>query len=137
MCNEPNSWISQLIDFFNVKDYPIPGYQAKEILTELFVHFWDSAIDYRPRYLPLRSAITLGSFSISSHLSAEVNTSTLRFIAEDCGLFLSEKGALKNNVAYSGPVDLKRDYVNVVDLGLFEISLKTADKVRVSFFFCF
>ncbi|RZC41089.1 autophagy-related protein 2 A -like protein, partial [Asbolus verrucosus] len=127
-CNEPNSWISQLLDFFNVKDYPVPGYQAKEILTELFVHFWDSAIDYRPRYLPLRAAITLGNFSISSHLSAEVNSSTLRFIAEECGLFLSQKGVSKNAFPYLGPVDLKRDYVNVIDLGLFEISLKTSDK---------
>ncbi|XP_044263557.1 autophagy-related protein 2 homolog A isoform X3 [Tribolium madens] len=128
MCNEPNSWVSQLTDFFNVTDYPIPGYHAKEILTELFLHFWDSAIDYRPKYLPLRSAITLGNFSISSHLSAEVNTSTLRFIAEECGLFLSQKGVKKTVLPYTGPVDLKRDYVNVIDLGLFEISLKTSDK---------
>ncbi|XP_063919299.1 autophagy-related protein 2 homolog B isoform X2 [Zophobas morio] len=131
MCNEPNSWISQLTDFFNVNDYPIPGYHAKEILTEMFLHFWDSAIDYRPRYLPIRSVITLGTFSISSHLSSDVNSSTLRFIAEECGLFLSQKGVKKFRLPYSGPVDLKRDYVNVIDLGLFEISLKTSDKKNV------
>ncbi|KAJ8968662.1 hypothetical protein NQ314_002185, partial [Rhamnusium bicolor] len=128
MCNEPNSWISHMLDYFNVQDYPIPGYQAKDVLTELHLHLWDCAIDYRPLHLPIRSAITVGNFSMSSHLSAQANSSTLRFIFEECGLFLSEKAPPRNGVASSAPVDLKRDYVNVVELGLFELSLKTNDK---------
>lgn len=47
MCLGSNTWISQLIDFFNVVDYAIPGYNAKDVLTELHVHLWDCAIDYR------------------------------------------------------------------------------------------
>ncbi|KAI4468685.1 autophagy-related 2 isoform a [Holotrichia oblita] len=129
MCLGPNSWITQLIDFFNVVDYAIPGYNAKDVLTELHVHLWDCAIDYRPLYLPLRAIVTLGNFSMSSHLSAQANTSTLRFIAEECDLFLSEKAPSRNGIPSSAPVDLKRDYVNVIELGLFELSLRTNDKV--------
>ncbi|KAI4468676.1 autophagy-related 2 isoform a [Holotrichia oblita] len=128
MCLGPNSWITQLIDFFNVVDYAIPGYNAKDVLTELHVHLWDCAIDYRPLYLPLRAIVTLGNFSMSSHLSAQANTSTLRFIAEECDLFLSEKAPSRNGIPSSAPVDLKRDYVNVIELGLFELSLRTNDK---------
>lgn len=69
---------------------------------------------------------------MSSHLSASANCSTLRFIFEECGLFLSEKAPPKNGIASTAPVELKRDYVNVVQLGLFELSLKTSDKVKLS-----
>ncbi|KAI4468684.1 autophagy-related 2 isoform a [Holotrichia oblita] len=62
------------------------------------------------------------------HLSAQANTSTLRFIAEECDLFLSEKAPSRNGIPSSAPVDLKRDYVNVIELGLFELSLRTNDK---------
>lgn len=83
--------------------------------------------------MPIRCAITVGNFSMSSHLSAQANTSTLRFIFEECGLFLSEKAPPRNGIASSAPVDLKRDYVSVIDLGLFELSLKTNDKVGICY----
>lgn len=47
MCLEPNSWISQLINFFDVDDYSIPGYQARDVMTQIHLHLWDCAIDYR------------------------------------------------------------------------------------------
>ncbi|CAG9863843.1 unnamed protein product [Phyllotreta striolata] len=128
MCTEPNSWISHLLDFFNVQDYPITNYHAKDVLTELHLHVWDCAVDYRPLNLPIRSAITIGNFSMSSHLSAQSNTSTLRFIFEECAMFLSEKAPPKNGKASLAPVDLVKDYVNVLELGLFELSLRTTDK---------
>lgn len=129
MCHEPNTWISQLIDFFNVNDYPISGYNPKDVLTELHLHLWDCAIDYRPLNLPLRSLVSLVSFSMSSHLSAQANTSTLRFIAEECNLFLSDKARSRSGVPSFVPVDLKQDYVCVLDIGVFEMSLRTNDKV--------
>lgn len=71
----------------------------------------------------------MGIFSMSSHLSAQANISTLTFLAEECALFLSEKAPAKHGVASTALVDLKRDYVQVIDLGLFELSLRTNDKV--------
>lgn len=72
--------------------------------------------------------VTLGNFSMSSHLSAQSNSSTLRFIAEECALFLSDKAPPVDGIASLAPADLKRDYICVIDLGLFELSLRTNDK---------
>lgn len=83
---------------------------------------------FRPKYLPLRSVITLGNFTLSSHITAQSYTSTLRLIAEECCLFLSEKAPPKDGKPSLAQVDLKRDYVNVVELGLFELSLKMNEK---------
>ena len=65
--------------------------------------------------------VTLGSFSICSNIAAQTNTSSLRFIAEEIGLFISDK---MGNV-----VNLRNDYVRVMDLDLFDLSLNLNDKV--------
>lgn len=65
--------------------------------------------------------VTLGNFSVSSNIAAHTNTSTLRFIAEDIALFISNK--------LGKGVDLRRDYVCVMDVGLFELSLRLNDKM--------
>ena len=65
--------------------------------------------------------LTFGCFSVSSNIAARTNTSTLRFIAEDLAFFISDK--LGNHV------DLRRDYVCVMDLGLFELSLRLNEKM--------
>lgn len=116
-----SSWFSQLTDCLDVTDHPIAGYSPPGVLTELHLHLWDCAVAYRPIHLPLRSVLTLGSFSISSNIAAQTNTSTLRFIAEDLALFISDK--LGNHV------DLRRDFVCVMDLGLFELSLRLNEKM--------
>ncbi|XP_034941345.1 autophagy-related protein 2 homolog B [Chelonus insularis] len=121
MCSSQTSWFNQFTDCLDVIDHPVAGYSPPGVLTELHLHLWNCAVDYRPLYLPLRSMVTLGSFSVSSNIAAKTNTSTLRFIAEDIALFLSEK--LGNHV------DLKRDYVGVMDLGLFELSLRLNEKM--------
>lgn len=78
----------------------------------------------------------MASFSMSSHLSAQANTSTLRFIAEDCNLFLNSTRTQSNSTKSGNQqshhqrygVDLKKDYVSVLDFDLFELSLRTNDK---------
>ncbi|XP_017890148.1 autophagy-related protein 2 homolog B isoform X2 [Ceratina calcarata] len=121
MCLTGTSWFTQLTDCLDVADHPVAGYAPPGILTELHLHLWDCMIDYRPVHLPLRSAVTLGNFSVSSNIAAHTNTSTLRFIAEDIALFISNK--------LGKTVDLKKDYVCVMDVGLFELSLKLNEKM--------
>ncbi|XP_066590734.1 autophagy-related protein 2 homolog B isoform X2 [Prorops nasuta] len=121
MCTTGTSWFAELTDGLDVADYPVAGYIPPGILTELHLHLWDCTIDYRPIHLPLRSMVTLGSFSISSNIAAQTNTSTLRFIAEDIALFISDK--------LGKSVDLRHDYVSVMDLSLFELSLRLNDKM--------
>lgn len=132
MCLEPNTWLTQLIDFFNVMDYTIPGYTAKDVLTELHLHLWDCAIDYRPLNLRVWSVVTMESFSMSSLLSPKSNTSTLRFIAQECKLHLSDRIMIEGNADMSNKhvtvVHLIRDYIPVVEMRLFELSLRTNDK---------
>ncbi|KYN22683.1 Autophagy-related protein 2 like protein A [Trachymyrmex cornetzi] len=52
----------------------------------------------------------------------QTNTSTLRFIAEDVALFISDK--LREKL-----VNLKRDYVCVMNFGLFELSLRLNERM--------
>ncbi|XP_064622147.1 autophagy-related protein 2 homolog B-like isoform X2 [Lineus longissimus] len=113
------SWLHQVLDFLDVKDYPILGYTMPKVVTVLHAHFWSCAIDYRPMYIPLRSMVTVEHFSISSNIIAGSDTSLLRFMVDDAALFLSDK--VKNGV------DLKKNYVCVLDVGLFELSLITSD----------
>ncbi|GFG37838.1 hypothetical protein Cfor_03151 [Coptotermes formosanus] len=125
MCTSNHSWFTQMVDFFDVINYPVHGYVPLEVITELHMHLWDCAVDYRPVHLPLKSVISVGSFSISSNIAAQTNTSTLRFMAEDAALFISNKTGSRH---LSPPVDLQRDYVCVLDLGLFELSLRLYDR---------
>ncbi|XP_069689778.1 autophagy-related protein 2 homolog B isoform X2 [Periplaneta americana] len=125
MCISSHSWFTQLVDFFDVIDYPVAGYEPPGVITELHMHLWDCAVDYRPLHLPLKSMITVGSFSISSNIAAQTSTSTLRFIAEDAALFISDKTGPRH---LTTSIDLRKDYVCVLDLGLFELSLRLSDK---------
>jgi autophagy-related protein 2 len=43
----PQSWLSQMIDMLDVLDFPVPGYIPPRVLTELHLHLWDCAVEYR------------------------------------------------------------------------------------------
>jgi hypothetical protein len=69
--------------------------------------------------------VTLGSFSVSSNLAAQTRSSSLRFIAEEGSFFISDKVNVAKNP------DLAKDYVSVLTLGLFELSLRLSEDERV------
>lgn len=81
----------------------------------------------RPLYLPIRSVVTLGNFSVSSNLIPETNTSYLRFLAQECSLHLSYLHS-KTVAPDDRAPDLHKEYVCVIDVGLFELSLRMEDK---------
>ncbi|CAH1792670.1 unnamed protein product [Owenia fusiformis] len=114
------SWFTQCLDFLDVIDQPILGYTQPEVVTELHCHLWSCAVDYRPLFLPHRAMIVVEHFSVSSNICANSPTSLLRFIIDDGAIFMSNK-------CNSTAVNLKNNYVCVVDVGLFELSLKTSD----------
>ncbi len=37
----------QLVEFFDVLDYPILGYTLPKVVTEFHAHLWSCAVDYR------------------------------------------------------------------------------------------
>ncbi|XP_020295971.1 autophagy-related protein 2 homolog B isoform X2 [Pseudomyrmex gracilis] len=122
ICSTATTWFAEFMDCFDVADHPVAGYTPPGVLTELHLHLWDCAIDYRPLHLPLKSLVILNNFSVSSNITAQTNTSTLRFIAEDVALFISDKVREKS-------VNLKRDYVCVMNFGLFELSLRLNERM--------
>ncbi|XP_077394186.1 autophagy-related protein 2 homolog B isoform X2 [Festucalex cinctus] len=113
----PNlGWYDQMVDFLNVSDEPVLGYAPPASVSTLHLHLWNCSLDYRPFYLPLRSLLVVETFSISSSVSLDHSSSTLRIILDEAALFLSEKC---NAVS----VNLARDYVQVVDMGTLELRI--------------
>uniref|UniRef100_A0A665XFJ7 Autophagy related 2A n=1 Tax=Echeneis naucrates TaxID=173247 RepID=A0A665XFJ7_ECHNA len=118
MTQTNQSWHEQLVDFLDVIDDPILGYTAPAVITVLHTHLVTCAVDYRPLYLPLRVLFTAESFSLSSNIIVDTATFHLRFILDDSALYLSDK-------CETDTVDLKRDYVCVLDIDLLELAITT------------
>uniref|UniRef100_A0A8C1RC42 Autophagy related 2B n=1 Tax=Cyprinus carpio TaxID=7962 RepID=A0A8C1RC42_CYPCA len=105
-----------IVDFLNVSDEPVLGYSPPSSVSTLHLHLWSCSLDYRPLYLPVRSLLTVETFSISSSVSLDHSSSSLRIILDEAALFLSDK---INAVS----VNLARDYVQVVDMGTLELRI--------------
>uniref|UniRef100_A0A3Q2YJF4 Autophagy related 2B n=1 Tax=Hippocampus comes TaxID=109280 RepID=A0A3Q2YJF4_HIPCM len=114
----PNlGWYDQVIvDFLNVSDEPVLGYAPPTSVSTLHLHLWNCSLDYRPFYLPLRSLLVVETFSISSNVSLDHSSSTLRIILDEAALFLSDKCNVVS-------VNLARDYVQVLDMGTLELRI--------------
>ncbi|XP_036173653.1 autophagy-related protein 2 homolog B isoform X10 [Myotis myotis] len=110
------SWHEQILYFLNIADEPVLGYNPPTSLTTFHVHLWSCALDYRPLHLPIRSLLTVETFSISSSVALDKSSSTLRIILDEAALHLSDKC---NTVT----VNLNRDYVRVMDMGLLELTI--------------
>ncbi|KAM6923372.1 autophagy-related protein 2 homolog A [Xenentodon cancila] len=118
MTQSSQSWHEQLVDFLDVVDDPILGYTAPAVITVLHTHLATCAIDYRPLYLPLRVLFTAESFSLSSNIIVDTATFHLRFILDDSALYLSDKCEIDI-------VELRKDYVCVLDIDLLELAITT------------
>lgn len=113
-----HSWHEQIVDFLDVIDDDILGYTSPAVITVLHTHLATCAVDYRPLYLPLRVLFTAESFSLSSNIIVDTATFHLRFILDDSALYLSDK-------CEGDTVDLRRDYVCVLDIDLLELAITT------------
>ncbi|KAM6161060.1 autophagy-related protein 2 homolog A isoform 2-T2 [Erethizon dorsatum] len=112
------SWHSQLLEFLDVLDDPVLGYLPPTVITVLHTHLFSCAVDYRPLYLPVRVLITAETFTLSSNIVMDTSTFLLRFILDDSALYLSDKCEVET-------LDLRRDYVCVLDVDLLELVIKT------------
>uniref|UniRef100_A0A2K6N4D6 Autophagy related 2A n=2 Tax=Rhinopithecus TaxID=542827 RepID=A0A2K6N4D6_RHIBE len=112
------SWHSQLLEFLDVLDDPVLGYLPPTVITILHTHLFSCAVDYRPLYLPVRVIITAETFTLSSNIIVDTSTFLLRFILDDSALYLSDKCEVET-------LDLRRDYVCVLDVDLLELVIKT------------
>uniref|UniRef100_A0AAG5CVV1 Autophagy-related protein 2 n=1 Tax=Anopheles atroparvus TaxID=41427 RepID=A0AAG5CVV1_ANOAO len=151
-----HAWLTQLLDMLDVVDYSVQGYTPLGVVTEMHLHLWDCAIDYRPLYFPYRAIITVGSFMISSNITTASSGLTLNFIAEDVTLSLAPQQVQSSSAAAGGGKDFSGNHnqqqyqsaiansskitvlpsnelVCVVEVGLFEISLMLNERVTVKF----
>ncbi|XP_026371137.1 autophagy-related protein 2 homolog B isoform X3 [Ursus arctos] len=110
------SWHEQILYFLSIADEPVLGYNPPTSFTTFHVHLWSCALDYRPLYLPIRSLLTVETFSVSSSVALDKSSSTLRIILDEAALHLSDKC---NTVT----INLNRDYVRVMDMGLLELTI--------------
>uniref|UniRef100_A0A8C9WD17 Autophagy related 2B n=1 Tax=Scleropages formosus TaxID=113540 RepID=A0A8C9WD17_SCLFO len=108
------------LDFLNVSDEPVLGYTPPVSITTFHLHLWSCSLDYRPLYLPIRSLLTVETFSISSSVSLDHSSSTLRIILDEAALFLSDKCNVVS-------VNLSRDYVQVMDMGMLELRITATE----------
>ncbi|KAM4690397.1 autophagy-related protein 2 homolog B isoform 2-T2 [Rhinophrynus dorsalis] len=123
------TWHEQVLQFLNILDEPVLGYNPPASITTFHIHLWSCALDYRPLYLPLRALLTVETFSISCSVALDKSSSSLRIILDEAALHLSDKC---NAVA----VNLSRDYVRVLDMGILELTIlamKSGEKSKPRF----
>lgn len=70
--------------------------------------------------------LTIGNFSLSSNIVARSKASTLQIVSEDVAFFISTHLSKAENV------DLISNYICVMDLGVFELSLKLSKSTKQS-----
>lgn len=70
--------------------------------------------------------LTIGNFSLSSNIVARSKASTLQIVSEDVAFFISTRLTGAENL------DLMANYICVMDLGVFELSLKLSKASKQS-----
>jgi len=70
--------------------------------------------------------LTIGNFSLSSNIVARSKASTLQIVSEDVAFFISARLSKSENL------DLVSHYICVMDLGVFELSLKLSKNAKQS-----
>uniref|UniRef100_T1PF62 Autophagy-related protein 2 n=1 Tax=Musca domestica TaxID=7370 RepID=T1PF62_MUSDO len=117
-------WLNQLLDFLDVLDYPIEGYEPFSVVSEMQLHLWDCAIDFRPDNFAYRAVLELFYFSVSSNIISTMTGCNLRFVLEECVFSIAPHDTTKvlpcNRVTFIDASNM----VPVLDFGLLEISLR-------------
>uniref|UniRef100_A0A8C5N3S7 Autophagy related 2B n=1 Tax=Leptobrachium leishanense TaxID=445787 RepID=A0A8C5N3S7_9ANUR len=116
------TWHEQILHFLNISEEPVLGYNPPSSIPTFHVHLWNCALDYRPLYLPTRALLTVETFSISCSVALDKSSTSLRIILDEAALHLSDK-------CNAVTVNLSRDYIRVVDMGLLELTIQSV-KVR-------
>lgn len=76
--------------------------------------------------MPYQCVLTIGNFSLSSNIVARSKASTLQIVSEDVAFFISARLSKSENL------DLVSHYICVMDLGVFELSLKLSKSSKQS-----
>lgn len=110
------SWVSQMIDCVDLKDFPIKGYTMPKIKTEIHLQLDHCCVDYRPLHLPIWTFLTVEHFSICSNIIAESVNSQIRLLLDDSALFITNR--------CNKEVNLLKDYICVAEVDQLKIWLQ-------------
>ncbi|XP_055335170.1 autophagy-related protein 2 homolog B-like isoform X2 [Paramacrobiotus metropolitanus] len=133
-------WLTQFIEYLNLRDFPVMGYNSPTIITEFHLSIGSSAAEYRPKYMPspLAALVAVNKLNLSSTLVAESPQTLLRVIAQDLRLHLSKRkqpAKLKEGKTFLRNI-IKNclflstcftDYVCVLDIPFMEFQVKIAE----------
>lgn len=121
-------WLNQLMDFMDVMDYPIEGYKPFSVISEMQLHLWDCAVDFRPDDFSYRAVIELFYFSICSNIIPSMPSCNLRFVLEECVLSVAPYDQASNNYpCFKVSFVDGKSLVPVLDIGYIDISLRLND----------
>jgi hypothetical protein len=87
---QPDFWICQLIQLFDLVDIDVLGYEVPLVITELHLNVHNSCVLYQPVHLATRAVVTFKSLHWSSNVTPESSLTLLVFNIDDIFLFLSK-----------------------------------------------
>ncbi|CEF59273.1 Autophagy-specific gene 2 [Strongyloides ratti] len=94
-----NLWINQLVDFFTVEDYAVPGYVLPDTTIELHSNIESVVIAHEQRNIisnsPYEIRFAINSCSIQSKIIQNIDILQFNCIIEDSSLFMRSR--IRNN----------------------------------------
>ncbi|OZC09259.1 hypothetical protein X798_03803 [Onchocerca flexuosa] len=126
-------WINQLISFFDIVDYGIPGYELPQITTELHMHFSSSLLAYEHYFEnpspPISLRVMLGSCDISSRIMQDLEIYKFECIFEQLKLFASfsadaQIAANQNETKKS--TKFKPKFIHMLSVGMLQLEVMAA-----------
>uniref|UniRef100_A0A914VF89 Autophagy-related protein 2 n=1 Tax=Plectus sambesii TaxID=2011161 RepID=A0A914VF89_9BILA len=133
-------WITQLIDFFDVPDYPIAGYELPKITTELHVHAMSSTVSYDHSCVkagsPLKLRLVVDSCDVSSRIVQQFAVMKLQCLFEEAKLYMCGKPERERHVNFNRQQPyqglLPEDFVCLMRMGLFDLEVTVAQEMMLS-----
>ncbi|EFO23860.2 hypothetical protein LOAG_04624 [Loa loa] len=130
--NAEQFWINQLISFFDIVDYGIPGYEIPQITTELHMHFSSSLLAYEHYFKnpssPLSLRVVLGSCDVSSRIMQDLEIYKFECIFEQLKLFASFNPHLQiiGNQDETKSTKFEPKFIHILSVGMLQLEVMAA-----------
>jgi autophagy-related protein 2 len=112
----------QLGDFLSLSEQVVEGYDPPSLITEMHLHLQDLQLEYCPLHLPLTALLSVSSVQLSTSLVVGSPLLVVRVLVDHTHLALS-------NTRHQPP-SLSEDYVCVLDLDWFELTLRLCNTAQ-------
>ncbi|KAK6110251.1 ATG C terminal domain family protein [Brugia pahangi] len=129
--NAEQFWINQLINFFDIVDYGIPGYEVPQTTTELHMHFASSLLAYQHHFEnpspPLSLRVMLGSCDVSSRIMQDLEIYKFECIFEQLKLFASfNPDATGSQNETKKSINFEPKFIHMLSVGMLQLEVMAA-----------